>query len=143
MIRIQDIDHIVIRARDAAKLERFYCDVLGCTVELRQDVIGLVQLRAGRAMIDIVDVASTLGKKGGAAPAREGHNVDHVCVRVEPFDVDAIRAHLAAHDVAIDESGERYGAEGRGFSLYVSDPEGNIVELKGPVEQTWEDIHRG
>ena len=142
MIRIEDIDHIVIRARDAAMLERFYCEVLGCTVELRQAEIGLVQLRAGRAMIDIVDVAGALGRKGGAAPGREGRNLDHVCVRVEPFDVDAIRAHLARQGVAIDDEGERYGAEGLGFSLYVSDPEGNTIELKGPARRSWQEIRR-
>lgn len=135
MINIRDIDHVVIRARDSARLVRFYCDVLGCRVERDQQIIGLVQLRAGRSMIDIVGVDGELGRKGGAAPGREGHNMDHLCVRVDPFNVDAIRAHLAAHDVGVDDSGRRYGAEGEGFSLYVRDPEGNVVELKGPPDQ--------
>ena len=133
MINIREIDHVVIRARDSSRLVRFYCDVLGCSIERSQGAIGLVQLRAGRSLIDIVAVDGTLGRKGGAAPGREGHNMDHVCLRVEPFDVDAIRAHLGAHDVRIEDSGLRYGAEGEGFSLYISDPEGNVVELKGPA----------
>lgn len=136
MINIREIDHVVIRARDQARLIRFYCDVLGCTVERSSDAIGLVQLRAGRSMIDIVGIDSELGRKGGAAPGREGRNMDHLCLRVEPFDAGAIRAHLAAHGVRIDESGLRYGAEGEGFSLYISDPEGNIVELKGPSDRS-------
>jgi glyoxylase I family protein len=135
MISIREIDHVVIRARDSSRLERFYCDVLGCSVERRQDALGLVQLRAGRSLIDIVAVDGTLGRKGGAAPGIEGHNVDHVCLRVDPFDADAIRAHLDAHGVRIEDSGVRYGAEGEGFSLYVSDPEGNVVELKGPANR--------
>lgn len=135
MINIRDIDHVVIRARDPARLVQFYCDVLGCRVERDQDAIGLVQLRAGRSMIDIVGVDGALGRKGGAAPGSDGHNMDHLCVRVDPFDVDAIRAHLAAHDVGIDDSGRRYGAEGEGFSLYIRDPEGNVVELKGPPDR--------
>ena len=113
---------------------RFYCDVLGCTIERRQDAIGLVQLRAGRSLIDIVGVDGVLGRKGGAAPGTEAHNMDHLCVRVEPFDVDAIRAHLHAHGARIGEFGTRYGAEGQGPSLYVLDPEGNTVELKGPPD---------
>ncbi len=135
MINIREIDHVVIRARDPSRLVRFYCDVLGCRVERDQDAIGLVQLRAGRSMIDIVGVDGVLGRNGGAAPGRDGHNMDHVCVRVDPFDLDAIRAHLAANDVSIDDSGRRYGAEGEGMSLYIRDPEGNVVELKGPSDQ--------
>ena len=133
MISIREIDHVVIRARDSSRLVRFYCDVLGCSIERSPDAIGLVQLRAGRSLIDIVAVDGVLGRKGGAAPGIEGHNMDHVCLRVEPFDADAIRAHLDAHGVRIEDSGVRYGAEGEGFSLYVSDPEGNVVELKGPA----------
>lgn len=134
MLNIREIDHVVIRARDQARLVRFYRDVLGCRVEREQVAIGLVQLRAGRSMIDIVSVDGALGRKGGAAPGSEGRNMDHLCVRVEPFDIDAIRAHLDAHGVRIDDSGRRYGAEGEGFSLYLSDPEGNVVELKGPPD---------
>ncbi len=131
-IRPRDIDHVVLRARDAQALVRFYCDVLGCVPEKRQEAIGLVQLRAGRSLIDIVDVAGKLGRAGGAAPGAEGRNMDHLCLRIEPFDVAAIRAHLAAHGVRAGELGLRYGAEGDGPSLYLNDPEGNTVELKGP-----------
>lgn len=135
MFRIREIDHVVIRARDQEGLVRFYCEALGCRVERRQDAIGLVQLRAGRSLIDIVGVDGVLGRKGGAAPGGEGHNMDHLCVRVEPFDVDAIRAHLEAHGARVGEFGTRYGAEGEGPSLYLLDPEGNTVELKGPPDR--------
>ena len=134
MFAIVGIDHVVIRARDPARLIDFYCDVLGCTVERRQDAIGLVQLRAGHSLIDIVGVDGKLGRMGGAAPGSEGHNMDHLCLRVDPFDIEAIRAHLAARGAQIGESGTRYGAEGSGPSLYLSDPEGNTLELKGPPD---------
>ena len=134
MIRIREIDHVVIRARDPEQLVRFYCDVLGCRIAHRQDAIGLVHLSAGRSLIDIISVDGPLGRKGGAAPGSEARNMDHLCLRIEPFDADAIRKHLEAHGVRVDESGRRYGAEGEGFSLYVSDPEGNVVELKGPSD---------
>lgn len=135
MIRIREIDHIVLRVADLVRMEDFYCNVLGCTVERRQEDIGLVQLRAGRALVDLVPVAGTLGRKGGAAPGREGRNLDHVCFRVEPFDRQSVRAYLLARGVTIGEEGSRYGAEGLGPSLYVEDPEGNVVELKGPPDQ--------
>jgi catechol 2,3-dioxygenase-like lactoylglutathione lyase family enzyme len=132
MIRIRDIDHLVLRIVDLDGMLRFYCNVLGCTVERRQDEIGLVQLRAGRSMIDLVPVSGKLGAAGGAPPAAEGRNVDHFCLRVEPFDEAAIRAHLAAHGVEAGATASRFGAEGEGPSIYVSDPEGNVMELKGP-----------
>lgn len=138
-ITLRDIDHIVLRAIDQTALARFYCDVLGCTIERNQAEIGLLQLRAGRSLIDLVSIDGKLGRMGGAAPGREGRNVDHFCLRVEPFDVDAIRAHLEAHGVKIGDFGSRYGAEGEGPSLYLDDPEGNTVELKGPPYATQPD----
>ena len=132
MIRIRDIDHIVLRVSDLMGMLQFYQQVLGCSLERRQDAIGLVQLRAGRSLVDLVPVDGTLGRAGGAAPGKEGHNVDHVCFRVEPFDAEALRRHLAAHGVEAGPVESRYGAEGEGPSIYLKDPEGNTVELKGP-----------
>ena len=130
--RILGIDHVVIRSPDPARLERFYVGVLGCAVEKRQEAIGLTQLRAGRSLIDLVDVAGPLGREGGAPPGAEGRNMDHVCLRVDPFDGEALRAFLAAEGLAPGEVVQRYGAEGSGPSIYLPDPEGNVVELKGP-----------
>ena len=132
--RLQQIDHVVLRVRDVAAMQAFYCDVLGCRVERRQDDIGLLQLRAGASLIDLVAVDGKLGRMGGAAPGREGHNMDHLCLRVEPFDRAAVVAHLQAQGVRIGEFGSRYGAQGEGPSQYLFDPEGNLVELKGPPD---------
>ena len=132
MIHIRDIDHLVLRVVDLDTMLRFYCDALGCTVERRQNEIGLVQLRAGRSMIDLVPVDGKLGKAGGAAPGKEAGNLDHFCLRVEPFDEAEIRHQLSEHGVAAGQIESRYGAEGEGPSIYLSDPEGNVVELKGP-----------
>jgi glyoxylase I family protein len=129
---VQQIDHVVLRVRDPRRMRAFYCDVLGCVPEREVPEIGLLQLRAGSSLIDLVDVAGKLGQHGGAAPGPDGHNVDHVCLRVAPFDRDAIQAHLHAHGARLGEFGMRYGAEGMGPSQYVYDPEGNLVELKGP-----------
>ena len=132
MIHIREIDHLVLRVIDLERMLRFYCDVLGCAIERRQDNIGLVQLRAGRSLIDLVPVDGELGRAGGAAPGKEGRNMDHFCVRVEPFDEAAIRGHLQAHGVTVGDVASRNGAEGEGPSIYLDDPEGNVVELKGP-----------
>ena len=132
MIPIRDIDHIVLRVVDLDAMLAFYCGVFGCTVQRRQDAIGLVQLRAGRSMIDLVPISGKLGAAGGAPPGRTGRNLDHFCLRVEPFDEAAIRGHLESLGVSVGPVAMRFGAEGEGPSIYVSDPEGNVVELKGP-----------
>jgi len=133
MIQVREIDHVVLRVADLDRAIAFYLDVPGCAVERRQDEIGLVQLRAGRSLIDLVPVAGPLGRAGGAAPGKEGRNLDHFCLRVDPFDEAAIRSHLRKHGIDGGPLAVRYGAEGEGPSLYLDDPEGNVVELKGPA----------
>lgn len=130
--RLLALDHVVLRVADLERSRAFYCGVLGCTFEKWQEAFGLLQLRAGTSLIDLVSLDGRLGRAGGAAAGREGRNVDHFCLRIEPFDGTALRAHLAAHGVEAGEVVERYGAEGSGPSLYISDPDGNVVELKGP-----------
>ena len=132
MIAIREIDHLVLRVKDLPRMLRFYRDVLGCAVERDRPDLGLVQLRAGRSMLDLVPVDGPIGRQGGAAPGTQGRNLGHFCVRVEPFDADAIRAELRAHGFEPGPVEMRYGAEGNGPSIYVPDPEGNVVELKGP-----------
>jgi catechol 2,3-dioxygenase-like lactoylglutathione lyase family enzyme len=132
MLRFQGLDHLVLRVVDLDAMLQFYVGRLGCAVERRRDDIGLVQLRAGRSLIDLVPVDGQLGRQGGAAPGPEGRNLDHFCLRVDPFDEAALRAHLAAQGIAAGPTQSRYGAEGEGPSIYIADPEGNTVELKGP-----------
>lgn len=132
MLNIREIDHVVLRVSDLDAMLRFYTQALGCSLERSREEIGLYQLRAGRSLIDLVPVSGKLGKMGGAAPGREGRNMDHLCLRVDPFDADAIQRHLAEHGIEAGEVAMRYGAEGDGPSIYLTDPEGNTVELKGP-----------
>jgi glyoxylase I family protein len=134
MIPILALDHLVLRISHLDKMLHFYCDALGCAIERRQDAIGLVQLRAGRSLIDLVPVDGKLGRAGGAAPSVEGRNMDHFCLRVEPFDEAAIRSQLAQHGYSAGPVESRYCAEGEGPSIYLTDPEGNVVELKGPPD---------
>jgi len=133
MLRIKQLDHLVLRVTDLRAMMAFYMDVLGCTLEKTQEALGLYQLRAGASLIDLVPVDGPLGQRGGAAPGQEGRNLDHFCLRIEPFDADAIIAHLRAAGADPAPVASRYGAEGQGPSIYVTDPEGNVVELKGPA----------
>lgn len=130
--QILALDHVVLRVTNTARLTRFYCDVLGCSVERDRPELGLMQLRAGVSLVDLVDVESELGRAGGAAPGKTRRNMDHLCLRIEPFDENALVAHLVSNGVAVGEIKSRFGADGYGPSLYISDPEGNVIELKGP-----------
>jgi glyoxylase I family protein len=132
--QVRDIDHVVLRVRDLERMIEFYSRVLGCSVEWRRPDLGLVHLRAGAAMIDLVPAAGPLGAKGGAPPGVEGRNLDHVCLRVAPFEQDAIVRHLASHGVRVGEIRPRFGAQGEGLSIYAYDPEDNLVELKGAAD---------
>ena len=133
MLQIRGIDHVVLRVTGLKAMLEFYCSVLGCCIERQQDELGLIQLRAGTSLIDLVTVEGRLGREGGAGPGTEGRNMDHFCLRIEPFDATSIVSHLASHGVTASEIKSRFGAEGTGPSLYITDPEGNAVELKGPA----------
>lgn len=130
---VERLDHIVLRVRDLERSIAFYRDVLGCVVVKWRDDLELAHLRLGTSMLDLVAVSGSLGREGGAAPGGEGRNVDHFCVRIEPFDEAALIAHLEGFGLVPQVPAEiRFGAEGDGWSLYFFDPDGNRVELKGP-----------
>lgn len=124
-LRVKGLDHVVLRVSDMDRAIRFYEQVLGLHIERRLPEIGLVQLRAGSAMIDLVPRKE--GEGGGS-------NMDHYAVQIESMDVEALSAHLRRHGVDPGEVRRRYGAEGYGASIYIADPDGNTVELKGPPE---------
>jgi len=134
-ITLKGLDHVVLRVRDIEAMVAFYCGVLGCTLAKHNEPLGLYHLDAGGAMIDLVTLDGKLGQTGGAGPgdalATGGRNVDHIALKVSPFDGEAIRAHLSTNGVTAGEEVIRFGAEGDGPSIYLTDPEGNGVELKG------------
>ena len=135
-IDIRGLDHVVIRVSNLERSLAFYRDALGCTEERRIEELGLIQLRAGASLIDLVPVQSPLGRAGGAAPpgaAEGGRNMDHFALEIASFDEADIRRHLERHGIESGDVGTRYGAQGSGPSMYLRDPDGNTVELKGPA----------
>ena len=131
---VQRLDHVVLRVADLARSVAFYEQVLGCHIVRRRDDLGLIHLRAGASMIDLVAVDGKLGQRGGAAAGATARNLDHFCLRIEPFDEAALLVHLAQHNVVpLGPAEKNFGAEGDGLSLYIRDPDGNVVELKGPA----------
>lgn len=135
-IHPKGLDHVVLRVGDLERALSFYADALGFPVERRIDELGLIQLRAGSSLIDLVPVDSPLGRAGGNAPDPAAPNQDHFAISLAQFDDQEIREHLGRFGFEASEAASRYGAEGFGPSIYVKDPDGNTVELKGPPEES-------
>ena len=134
MIRVKRIDHVVLRTTRMEAMCAFYRDALGCQVERTMAEIGLVQLRAGDSLIDLVDVDGELGRMGGPAPSGTGNNMDHYCLQVSGGTQEEVQAWLRARGIDGGEWETRYGALGYGPSVYIRDPEGNTVELRFEAE---------
>ena len=134
MFKIVAIDHIVLRTSKIDQMRHFYCDVLGCSIEREtSEELGLIQLRAGSALIDLVTVDSKLGRIGGGKPTNGDNNLDHFCLQLKSISEQAIIEHLESHGVKTGEFDQRYGAQGFGQSIYIQDPEGNTVELRSQL----------
>lgn len=121
-MKISGIDHVVVNVSDMDRAIHFYCDLIGCALEWRRDDIGLAHLRVGTSFVDL--------KAGQSMPLAQGRNMDHLCLAVVDFDLDSVRAELTAHNVRLGEAGHRFGASGWGPSLYIFDPDDNVLELR-------------
>ncbi len=127
------IDHVVFLVDDLDRAVAWYRDVLGCPPGYSYPDLGMEQVWAGSALIVLWDTTHP-GAASTVPPVPGGRNVDHVCIATTPFDHNALRAHLAAHGVAIEREAMHGGARGMGHSFYVRDPFGNKLEIKGPAE---------
>lgn len=134
-IKITKLDHVVLRVADIDKAIHFYRDILGCPAARIREDTGLYQFQAGASMIDLVPLDSKLGNRPGYGPPSEGRNVDHIALTLSEFDEEALTAYLKENGVTPTKSGQRFGAEGTGPSIYMEDPDGNEVELKGPPSE--------
>ena len=56
--------------------------------------------------------------------------LDHFAINMAPYDPEAVTAYLTDKGHAPYAQGRRYGADGDGYSIYLTDPEGTVVELK-------------
>lgn len=117
-------DHVVLRVRDQAVSERFYREVLGCTLDRVNERASLIHLRFGEQFIDLVP------GDGAGAPG-DKHGMDHFCLSIRCDDLEALAQALRERGVVVEgEVRKRYGAYGDGPSLYLRDPDGYRIELK-------------
>lgn len=124
LFEVKMIDHVVLYVSDMTRSVQFYQDVLGCKVVRHNEKLNLMHLSAGSSMIDLLPTPEGDG---------EGSNVDHVALRIAPFEPDVLIAHLRAYGLDPTEPRNRFGAGGTGPSLTFQDPDGNTIELKGPA----------
>lgn len=121
--QVAELDHVVLRCADMSSMLAFYTQVLGLREERRIEQIGLIQLRAGASLIDLVPAS--------AKRSDNNVNIDHFCLGITTGNLYATVNYLREKGVAIgDEPATRYGAHGMGLSIYIRDPEGNVIELK-------------
>lgn len=135
MLKMAGLDHIVLRTTKLTQMLDFYCQHLGCIIEREtEESLGLTQLRAGNALIDLVTFDSKLGQLAQNPPDLTSPNLDHFCLQVEASSMDEICQYLTQHNIPYTEPANRYGAQGFGLSVYLTDPQGNTVELKPKIE---------
>src|SRR5215472_9184166 len=114
-LTVAELDHVVLRCREQERMLDFYTRVLGLKEERRIAQIGLIQLRAGASMIDLVPAAEPR--------VESGSNVDHFCLGIQAADLRTAMDYLRMNAVEIiGEPAVRYGARGMGNSIYVRDP---------------------
>ena len=130
---LRAIDHVVLIVDDLERAVKWFAEVVGATEEHSLRQFGMVQLRAGASMIDLVDAASEKGE--WARPKVDGgRNMDHLCLEIGPVTKAAMEAHLQKHELAVEETGWRSGAKGQGYSWYIRDPWDHQIELKTDKE---------
>jgi len=123
-MEILGLDHVVLRVRDQAVSRRFYVEVLGLTLEHVNEPLGLIHLRCGQQLIDLLP----LHPEAASEPTAR---MDHLCLSVRCDDLAVLAAFLRDRGVTVEgEAASRRGAFGEGPSLYIRDPDGYRIELK-------------
>ena len=120
-LRITALDHVVLNVSDVERSLAFY------TAELGLEPINVEEWRRGERFFPSVRVDEGSIIDLIALP-RTGENLDHFCLVVEPMDFDALKAS-GRFDV-VDGPATRFGARGDGTSIYLRDPDQNLVELR-------------
>ncbi len=130
LVTITEMDHIVLRVKDVETSLRFYSETLGMKTErVEQWRAGEIRFPSVRLNDDtIIDFFASNQEPIGRDGAR---NLDHYCMVIEPTDMEELKSKFEAIGVGIQAGpGKRWGSHGDGISLYIYDPDDNVVELR-------------
>ncbi len=133
MFKIKRLDHLVIKTINIKEMTSFYCFILG--YKIQRDSLketGLLELSAGESMIDLFDSRHESNLNTFSSESKN-NTIDHFCILLDNFDETDIKVHLKSFGVECSEIEMNYGSSGYGPSIYIHDPDGNKVELKGVV----------
>lgn len=129
VVKVKSLDHLVLKVKDQKASLDFYVNLLGLTperVELWQaGEVGFPSVRLNA--FTIIDFF----KQSQSVDLATKNNVEHICLEVEPIDLDQLKTQLEDLKISIVEGpGKRWGAKGIGMSLYIQDPDQNVIELR-------------
>jgi catechol 2,3-dioxygenase len=128
-VSVSKVGHLVLRVRDLARAESFYCSVLGLTEVARRDFgeRPMAFLSTGNSHHDIALV------EVGAAGPPPGSALHHFALKVGDSlqELADVQRTLASHGVAVHMALDHHVSQG----LYVSDPDGNLIELYVDADQ--------
>ena len=130
LVKITEMDHIVLRVKDVEESLRFYTEILGMESE-RVDQWRAGEIRFPSARINADTIIDFFGSDQEPIGKEGAKNQDHYCMVIEKTDMEALKARFEAIGVDIQAGpGKRWGSHGDGISLYIYDPDNNVVELR-------------
>ena len=130
LVKITEMDHIVLRVKDVEESLRFYTEILGMGSE-RVDQWRAGEIRFPSARINADTIIDFFGSDQEPIGKEGVKNQDHYCMVIEKTDMEALKARFEAIGVDIQAGpGKRWGSHGDGISLYIYDPDNNVVELR-------------
>ena len=130
LVKITEMDHIVLRNKDVEESLRFYTEVLGLQAE-RVDKWRAGEIRFPSARINADTIIDFFGSDQDPIGKEGIKNQDHFCMVIEPTDMEELKNKFVEMGVAIQAGpGKRWGSHGDGISLYIYDPDDNVVELR-------------
>ena len=131
LVKIVEMDHIVLRCRDVDASLRFYNDILGMEI-LRLDDFKAGNVRFPSARLNADTIIDFFPSPDQPPIGKDGiKNQDHFCMVIEPQDMEALKSQCLSMGIEVQQGpGTRWGAHGNGTSLYIYDPDDNVVELR-------------
>ncbi len=134
-----DIDHVVLWVESPKRALKFYVGVIGLASVRQQDFeegkASFPSVRLNETtLLDLMDrnnISAVRDITGGGDEVG-GAPMNHICLSMSAAEFASLTARLREHGVEVKSGGENaFGAQGiAGQSVYIRDPDGNVLELR-------------